>query len=96
MAPRTQKELRARKSRKGPIITGRNRNGKHSFVDPAPNLLGEEGQEYMVLRTMYLTPALDNTLKAIAARQGKSKNQLLREMLVVGVQKVQKKSLALS
>lgn len=93
MTSRTQKELGVKKPTKGATITGRKRGSRHSFVAPAPNLLGEEGQEYMVLRTMYLTPALDNTLKAIAARQGKSKNQLLREILTVGVQK---ESLALS
>lgn len=41
----------------------------------------ETREHYMVLRTVYLTPALDDTLRLKAFKERKSKNEIIREIL---------------
>ena len=39
-------------------------------------------EEYMILRTFYLTPSLDEFLRKRAFRENKSKNAVIREILL--------------
>jgi len=40
------------------------------------------GETYMVLRTLYMPPSLDSFLRRRAMREGKSKNEVIREILI--------------
>lgn len=51
------------------------------------DLIGREGEEFMVLRTLYMKPDLDQRLRLLAQKQRKSKNQLIREVLAAAVEK---------
>jgi hypothetical protein len=61
------------------------RNNRLAQLD-SKDLVGHEGQEYMVLRTLYMKPDLDQRLRLLAQKQHKSKNQLIREFLAAAVE----------
>ena len=44
-------------------------------------------EDYLVLRTVYMSPNLDNKLRLIAEKKRRSKNEIIREILsdAVGV-----------
>lgn len=46
----------------------------------------------MVLRTVYLPPALDQELKTAALMDDKSKNDLIRELISVGIEAMRAKN----
>jgi len=57
------------KNRRGPAV----RTGRRSLDD------------YLVLRTVYMPPNLDNKLRLIAERKRRSKNDIIREILADAV-----------
>jgi predicted DNA-binding protein len=48
--------------------------------------------ENMVLRTLYLPQDLDRVLKSVATRSARSKGDLIRELIVAGLQEKRKEA----
>ncbi|MBP2540259.1 hypothetical protein G6M86_20105 [Agrobacterium tumefaciens] len=53
--------------------------------------MSKEKTENMVLRTVYLPKALDNQLKNEAFRQSKSKGELIRDLVQMSLENIDKK-----
>jgi hypothetical protein len=64
---------------------GRTRGAKRATIRsggiPFHHDPGGGQQDYMVLRTVYMTPSTDEYLRVRASRERKSKNQLIRELI---------------
>jgi hypothetical protein len=55
---------------------------KHNIkIKEAENMSESDNQENMVLRTVFLPPALDARVRAQASKAGISKGELIREVL---------------
>jgi predicted HicB family RNase H-like nuclease len=81
--PPIARKLRARTGTRTKHLNGHRSNvsKKVMHITEFKDLVGHDDQEYMVLRTLYLKPDLDQRLRILAQRQRKSKNQLIREFL---------------